>query len=163
MTEWCVLGNAELVELVGRLRTLEWSWRLDDAAPLATEFGWQIELTGTAGVVLDTGFGPGSGGIRGDHGEVVEIETRITSYTTDDAAGRDRTRTAFAEMTAALSAEFGPPTNAVPGATPQVRWAGPGTTTILRDSGVSVALGLMTNEQLAREDQIEELDEQELL
>ncbi|MEU1985386.1 DUF6301 family protein [Nocardia sp. NPDC019395] len=163
MTEWRTLSSPELVELVGRLRALEWSWRLADADQVATELGWQIERARPVAVVLDTGFGPGSGRIRGYDGVATEIEARVTSYTTDDDAGRDRTRAAFAEMTAALSAEFGAPTKRIPGAAPRVRWAGPATTTVLRDSGVSVALHLMTNEALAREDRAEELEQQELL
>ncbi|NKY56904.1 DUF6301 family protein [Nocardia flavorosea] len=162
MTEWRTLTDSELVELVRKLRALDWSWRLADAEQVAAELGWQIERIRPVAVVLDTGLGPGSGRIRGRDGVATEIEARVTSYTTDDAAGRDRTRTAFAEMTAALSAEFGAPTTRVPGVNPRVRWAGPATTTVLRDSGVSVALHLVTNEVLAREDLIEELEQQGL-
>lgn len=163
MTEWRVLGTPELVELFGRLRTLEWSWRLDDVAQLATEFGWEVERSRPNWVVLDIGFGRGSGEVSGDDGVADEIVLEVTSSATDDAAGRSRSRAAFAEMTAALTAEFGAPTKKVPGVTPEVRWAGAATTTVLRDLGVSVALRLVTNEKLATEDAIEELDEQGLL
>ncbi|WP_280414572.1 DUF6301 family protein [Nocardia carnea] len=163
MTEWRVLSNPELVELVGRLRTLEWSWRLADAAQLATEFGWEVERSRPNWVVLDIGFGSSSGEISGDNGVATEIVLEVTGSTTDDAAGRSRSRAAFTEMTAALTAEFGAPTTRVPGATPEVRWAGTTTTAVLRDLGMSVVVRLVTNEKLAIEDEIEELDEEELL
>ena len=157
-----VLSDAKIVELVGRLSTLEWSWRLCDVAQLATDFGWEIERSRLNWVVLDTGFGSSSGEVSGDNGAATEIVVEVTDSTTDDAAGRRQSRAAFAEMTAALTARFGAPTKSVPGVTPEVRWARTAATVVLRDLGVSVVVRLVTNEKLAIEDQVEELADEEL-
>ncbi|MFI6997691.1 DUF6301 family protein [Nocardia sp. NPDC050175] len=160
MTEWHALTDVEIVELVSRLRSLDWSWRLDDAERLASAMGWTVVTARGNWVMLDSGFGAGSAKLTGRDGQVGEIEVQVAS---DDEAEPGQTRDAFAGMVAALSGAFGEPTARIPGAVPEIRWAGAETTLVLRDPGTTLELFLMANSWLADHDETVDLEEQGLL
>lgn len=163
MTEWRALTDGEIVELASRLRSLEWSWRLDDAAQLASVFGWTVVMARGNWAMLDSGFGSGSAKLTGRDGQVGELKVQVTDFASDDAPQGSQTRDAFAGMVAALSAAFGEPTDRIPGAVPEIRWAGAETTLVLRDPGTVVELYLMANPWLADHDAAVDLEEQGLL
>ncbi|WP_433661711.1 DUF6301 family protein [Nocardia sp. CA-128927] len=163
MTELRALTDAEIVELATRLRSLDWSWQLADAAVLASAFGWEVVMTGDDWVMLDAGFGAGSAKLTGSGDQVGEIMVQVTDFADDDAAGEAQTRDAFVGMVAALTGAFGEPTARIPGDVPEVRWAGAETTLVLRDPAVMVELFLMTNAWLAEQDGLIDLEEQGLL
>lgn len=158
-----VSSGAEVVDLVRRLRALDWSWRLADASVAAAAMGWTIDLIRPGWVMLDTGFGTDSGSIRGADGRADEIEARVTDFASDDETGQAEIRAVFVKLADALIAEFGLPTARIPGETAQVRWGGPATTVVLRDLGVAVAVSLVTNDRLGRDDRSAELAEQGVL
>ncbi|NEW39045.1 hypothetical protein GV793_08995 [Nocardia cyriacigeorgica] len=161
MTEWRALTDGEVTDLATRLRSLEWSWRVADGPELAEGFGWQVVLTEPEWVMLDTGFGMGSGEIRGEDDKAVAIEVRVTEFADDSA--RARIRDAFASMADALAAALGAPTARVPGEFPQIRWAGAESTLVLQAMTVSVVLTLVTNTRLADDDRNAALEDQGLL
>ncbi|MFB8280887.1 DUF6301 family protein [Nocardia colli] len=163
MTEWRALTDEEIVELASRLRSLDWSWQLDDAAQLASAFGWTVVMARGDWVMLDSGFGAGSAKLTGRDGQAGEIKVQVTDFASDDEPEGSQTRDAFAAMVAALSGAFGEPTTRIPGAVPEVRWAGAETTLVLRDPGTTVELYLMTNPWLADHDAAIDLEEQGLL
>jgi hypothetical protein len=45
MTGWRALTDDEVVALATGLRTLDWSWRLQDVPTIAARFDWQILMT----------------------------------------------------------------------------------------------------------------------
>jgi hypothetical protein len=164
MTEWRALTDDEIVELATRLRSLDWSWRLDDAAVPASAFGWEVVMARGNWVMLDSGFGAGSAKLTGRDGQAGEILVQVTDFAAaDDAAGRAQTRDAFARMVAALTGALGEPTARIPGEVPEIRWAGADTTLVLRDPSAAVELFLMANPWLADHDKVIDLEEQGLL
>lgn len=152
MTEWHTPSATELADLATRLRDLDWSWELSEVPELAAEFGWRVVANNPNWVMLDTGLGVGSGKVHGEDGNAVRIETRLTDFVEEDAAGTARLRMAFAEMTGALTEALGAPTARIPGRWPQIRWAGPAQTVVLTQSPVSVVLFLVTDARLAADD-----------
>jgi hypothetical protein len=64
MTEWRALTDDEIVDLATGLRSLKWSWRVDDAPQVAAAFGWEIAMADPKLVVFDAIFGFDSAGIR---------------------------------------------------------------------------------------------------
>ncbi|MFE3442569.1 DUF6301 family protein [Nocardia sp. NPDC059180] len=161
MTEWRALTDDEVTDLATRLRSLEWSWQVADGPGLADGFGWRVVLSEPDWVMLDTGFGMGSGEIRGRDDKAVAIEVRVTEFADD--SDRARTRDAFAAMTDALTGALGEPTARIPGEFPQIRWAGTESTLVLQDMAVSVLLTLVSNAELADDDHKAELEEPGLL
>ncbi|MGI5223178.1 DUF6301 family protein [Nocardia sp. CA-290969] len=162
MTEWRVLSDVALVELVERLRSLKWSWLIEDFPSLADEFGWRVEMSDTSWVMFESGFGMGSGKVLGRDGRANTIRVRITDFVDEGNRGRGQTRDAFARFTTVLSATLGDPSTRRPGEIPEVRWAGPDTTLLLRDLEVSVVLELVTNSSLALQDLAAELPDEGL-
>lgn len=160
MTEWRTPSAGDLTYLVTRLRDLDWSWNLADVPELAAGFGWRVVLARPNWVLLDTGLGAGSGKVHGASGKAVRIDTRLTDFVEEDAAGAERIRTAFAELAAVLTATLGEPTGRIPGRWPQIRWAGTGTTLVLAQSPVSVVLSLVTDARLAADDRNVEVERQ---
>lgn len=163
MTQWHAMSDAEIAELGTRLRSLDWSWQVADGPQLATEFGWRVLHSDANWVMLDSGFGLGSGEIRGKEGKAEVIEARVTDFAEESAAGRERIRDAFAAMGEALAQTLGAPTARIPGEFPQLRWAGTNHTLVLHELAVSVVLKLVDNTRLARDDRNVELEEQGLL
>ncbi|GAB4583205.1 DUF6301 family protein [Nocardia sp. IFM 10818] len=160
MREWRALTDTEIVALATRLRSLEWSWNLDDAPQLVADFGWTLNNTLSELVKFDTGFGRSTGGVSSLGGRAADIKVQVTSYAEKDAVGRARVLDAFAGYTAALTGAFGEPTARTPGELPEIRWAGAQTTLLLKALSLSVSLHLMTNEGLARHDEIVRLQKQ---
>ncbi|MFC9993659.1 DUF6301 family protein [Nocardia sp. NPDC127526] len=163
MREWRALTDTELVELATRLRSLEWSWNLADAPQLVADFGWKLNNTLSELVKFDSGFGRSTGSVSSLGGRAAEISVQVTSYAEEDAAGRARIVDAFAGYTAALTDAFGAPSARIPGKYPEIRWVHGETTLRLIALSVAVDLGLMTNEGLARHDEIVRLQEQGLI
>ncbi|MFE6923276.1 DUF6301 family protein [Nocardia sp. NPDC057663] len=160
MTEWRTPSAAELTDLAAGLRDLDWSWDLADVPELAARFGWRAVLSRPNWVMLDTGLGVGSGKVHGADGKAVRIETRLTDFVEEDAAGTERIRTAFAEMAGVLTDALGAPTARIPGEWPQIRWADQAATVVLAQSPVSVVLYLVTNARLAMDDRNIEVERQ---
>lgn len=163
MTRWRVMPGTEIAELGTRLQSLNWSWLVADGPRLATEFGWRVVHSDANWVMLDTGFGLGSGEIRGRNGKAEVIEVRVTDFAEESATGRERIRDAFAALGESLTEALGEPTARIPGEFPQLRWAGEDHTLVLNELAVSVVLKLVDNARLARDDRNVELDEQGLL
>ncbi|MGW4774087.1 DUF6301 family protein [Nocardia sp. NPDC004278] len=158
MTRWRALDDTEIVALALRLRSLHWSWRLADVPKLAAEFGWHVERIGPHSVSVDVGFGLDSGGVDGWDGQAHHIVQSVTDSDSDEA---DSVWDAFVRMTHALTGALGAPTTQIPGEYPQVRWAGPQQTLMLRALPNVVNLELVPNEQLALDDEGDVLAEAE--
>ncbi|MCX5414949.1 DUF6301 family protein [Streptomyces sp. NBC_00059] len=111
--------------------------------------------------VLDTGFGTAREASRDTAQEqmVERVRLRLTDYN----GSWDQDLDAFARMTAALVAALGKPTDRKPGAHPEIHWAGADTTLVLEGTGGSVYLELATNNRLALDEELRQLDEEELL
>jgi hypothetical protein len=163
VTDWRVLTDKEIVELANRLRSLDWSWQLDDAAHVASWLGWEVVMARGSWVMLDAGFGAGSAKLSGRDGQAGEIQVQVTDYALDDEAAWAQTRDAFVRMVTALSGELGEPTALIPGEVPEIRWASARTTLLLWDSASVVELFLMANWWLADHDETVELEERGLL
>ncbi|MBF6332781.1 DUF6301 family protein [Nocardia transvalensis] len=163
MTDWQQLTDAEIVDLATRLRTIDWSWRMEDVTKLADQFGWRVLRARPDWVMLDNGFGMASGRVGGRRGHAEDIDLRVTGFATDDSDGRAQVRDAFTRMVAALTSSLGEPTLRKPGKAPEVRWAGTTTTLRLVQLSASVKLHLVTNAALASHDETVELEEQGLL
>ncbi|MBF6425727.1 hypothetical protein IU440_13625 [Nocardia cyriacigeorgica] len=161
--QWRAMPGTDIAELGARLRSLTWSWQVTDGPQLATDFGWRVLHSDANWVMLDTGFGLGSGEIRGKEGKAEVIEVRVTDFAEESDAGRERVRDAFAALGEALTEALGAPTARIPGEFPQLRWAGPDHTLVLHELAVSVLLKLVDNARLARDDRNIELEEQGLL
>lgn len=148
-----MMSDLDIVDLAEGLRSLKWSWRLEDVPTLAEMFGWRINTSGTGWVMLDVGFGMSSGKVFGDaDGRVDDIGIRLTDFADEDSAARDRIRDTFARYTSVLTVALGEPTSRRPCDVPEVRWAGSNTTLVLRGLSVSVVLHLVTNASLAIQD-----------
>ncbi|MFE9787962.1 DUF6301 family protein [Nocardia salmonicida] len=158
MTTWRAMPSADAADLAGRLRTLDWSWTMDDAPAFVEQFGWATISQRPRRIMLDTGFGPDSGTIQAKNGEVTRIELQLTDY-----AEKPELRTAFTDFAQAITTELGEPTARVKAPTPQYRWAGPDTTVVLILSAASIWLHLVTNTRLAADDRNLQLDNQGLL
>ncbi|MET9027633.1 DUF6301 family protein [Nocardia sp. NPDC004168] len=161
MTEWRALTDSEIVDLATGLRSLDGSQPMDAVPRLAEAFGWKVLTAHPDRAMLDAGFGMASGKIHGRAGLIVDIKLRVTDFAPDDADGRARSRDAFVAMVAALTGALGEPTTRVPGATAEVRWAGPETTLVVADLGRSVQLSSTANSWLELHDQAVELEQQE--
>jgi hypothetical protein len=162
MTEWRALTDDEIVELATRLRSLAWPSPLDDVPQLVAGFGWKVITTRSEWVMLDTGFGMGSGKVRARDGMAMELMVRVTDFVAEEAAGRARVLDQFVRMFTALTGGIGAPTARIPGASPEIRWGGAQASLVLRDLEVAVELALIANSWLASDDRAIELQEQGL-
>ncbi|MEU5408158.1 DUF6301 family protein [Nocardia asteroides] len=151
----------QAADLADKLSTLDWSWTLADAPAIAEQFGWTVITQRARWIMLDTGYGPGSGTFRAKNSQVTEIELQLTDFDTPDQNAQFSAT--FDSITAAITEKLGTPTmdDAVP--PPQYRWAGPKATIVLKHSAASVWLYLITNARLADDDRNIELDELGLL
>ncbi|MET7768685.1 DUF6301 family protein [Nocardia sp. NPDC005366] len=155
-----VLPAADLVDLAVRLRALEPVLRLADAPAVAQTFGWRTLASKPRWVLLDAGFGPGSGKFHAEDGTVVRIEVRLTDFAADDPEGHAWVAAAFDDTVEVLTGAIGTPDPSTPGVSEQARWIGPETTLVLRRSPVSVLLSWVTNTRLAADDRNIELEDQ---
>ncbi|WP_225725496.1 MULTISPECIES: DUF6301 family protein [unclassified Nocardia] len=139
-----------MVDLARRLRSLVWSWRMDDLIRLLAVFGWRHPAAESADHVwFDAGFGSGSCDLYGCNGDAERIEIAVTALAADDESGRSDVRAAFERMAAALIRECGQPSGQVVDVIPEVWWAGEETALLLTDLSVMVRLCLVTNAWLA--------------
>lgn len=163
MTQWRALSDAEVVELAERLRSLDCTWELKatHSARRSTQFPRRALMIWPRWDLLDTGFERvGRAAHRGpaqDEQTVERIQLRLTDYT------RQWTQTldAFARMATALSRSLGEPTYRRPGSEATVHWAGADTTVLLWHSGSAVHLELATNNRLALDEELRQMDEDE--
>ncbi|WP_306356148.1 MULTISPECIES: DUF6301 family protein [unclassified Nocardia] len=163
MTEWRALSDTEIVELAIRLRSLEWSRKLEDAPEVVTGFGWKLNNTLPEGVFFDTGFGRSTGQMIGLDGSVHHISAQVTAYAAKDPKQGGQVIDAFARMTAALTRALGAPTARIPGDSPEIRWAGTETTLLLKALPPAVNLELLTNAALEQHDEAVRIEKQGLL
>lgn len=161
MTKWRAMPADEAAELAGGLHSLDWSWALDDAPTIVERFGWRAISSRPRWIMLDIGFGEGSGTIRAKNGQVTGIELQLTDFA--DADQNAEVSASFEGIAAAITAKLGEPTARVAGPPPQLRWAGPKATLVVERSAASVWLYLITNARLAADDRNIELEEQGLL
>ncbi|QBS42954.1 DUF6301 family protein [Nocardia sp. CS682] len=159
MTEWRALTDAEIVELATRLRSLTWPSPLDDVPQLAATFGWKVITARPEWVMLDAGFGLSSGKVQGRDGLAMELMVRVTDFVAEDAAGKTRILDEFVRITTALTGAIGEPTTRIPGASPEIRWAGEQSSLVLRDLAVSVELALVANSWLTAHDEAVALEQ----
>ncbi|MFQ6329641.1 DUF6301 family protein [Nocardia sp. CWNU-33] len=163
MTGWRALTDDEIVELTTGLRSLDWSWQLQDVPAIAARFGWQVLVTRPDWVMLDCGFGLSSGAVEGRDGVVESIKLMVTDSASEDAAGRALVRDAFVSMADTITGAFGEPTARIPGDVAQIRWAFPETTLRLKNLAHTVQLTYQTNASLAALDRSIEFERQGLV
>ncbi|MFC4377438.1 DUF6301 family protein [Nocardia halotolerans] len=161
MSTWPTMPTEQAADLAGELRALDWSWTMDDAPAVVERFGWHAVSSRPRRIMLDIGFGPGSGTIQASDGEVNRIEIQLTAYA--ETAGTPELKSAFTDFAQAIRTKLGEPTAYVEAPSPQYRWAGAQATLVLVLSATSIWLHLVTNARLADDDRNLELDEQGLL
>ncbi|MER7828414.1 DUF6301 family protein [Streptomyces sp. NPDC096097] len=107
--------------------------------------------------LLDTGFARnGRAAFRNE--EMVErVRLRLTDYAGQWTQSLD----AFVRMAAALRTSLGEPTDRRPGTDAAIHWAGADTTLLLGHSGSAVYLELATNNRLALDEELRQMDEHE--
>ncbi|WP_280221592.1 DUF6301 family protein [Nocardia neocaledoniensis] len=161
MSTWRAMPTDRAADLATRLYGLDWSWTSGDAPTIVEQFGWRTVSGRPRRIMLDIGFGPGSGTIQVKSGEVNRIELQLSGYA--EAEEKPEVKAAFTGLAQAIGEKLGEPTARVKEPTPQYRWAGPNTTVVLILSAASIWLQLVTNARLAADDRNLELDNQGLL
>ncbi|MEV0333094.1 DUF6301 family protein [Nocardia sp. NPDC050717] len=161
MSNWRTMPADQAADLATRLHGLDWSWTLDDAPTIVEQFGWRTVSSRPRRIMLDIGFGPGSGTIQAKNGEVTRIELQLTDYA--EADEKSEVEATFTGLAQAIGENLGEPTARVNAPTPQYRWAGRDSTVVLILSAASIWLHLDTNARLAADDRNLELDNQGLL
>ena len=148
MSEWRVLSDQRLIDLVTRLRLLDWSWRPDDVERLVTDFGWTIVRRVFGDFVLDTEFGTATGDVEVNRSDrVVRIITTVSTWVSSRTAeGRAFNQDAFARVVVVVTRALGEPTQRVPGKCPEVRWRGSENTIAVQRLPGRVWVYLATNE-----------------
>jgi hypothetical protein len=143
-----VLSDQRLIDLVTRLRSLDWSWRPDEVERLVTDFGWTIMGRALENFVLNTEFGMATGDVEVNRsGQVDRIITTVSSRVSPKtAATRAFTQDAFVRVVAVATGALGEPTHRAPGAAPQVRWRGAKSTVAVQRLSTQVQVYLATNE-----------------
>ncbi|WP_433759746.1 DUF6301 family protein [Nocardia sp. CA-135398] len=162
---WRALTDDEIAELVTGLRTLDWSWQLQEVPAIATKFDWKVLMTRADWVMLDCGFGLSSGAVTGRDGVAESIELMVTDSASEDATGRALVRDAFVRMSGAITGALGEPSARMPGEAAEIRWAFPETTLRLKNLSLAhtVQLTYQTNASLAALDRSIEFERQGLL
>jgi hypothetical protein len=146
--DWRVLSEQHIIDLVTRLRSLDWSWRPEEVPRLVTDFGWTIMGRALENFVLTTEFGMGTGDVDVNRAnEVARISTTVsTPVSPKTAEARAFTQDAFAQVVAATTQALGEPTQRIPGESPEVRWRGAESTVAVLRISVQVKVYLATNE-----------------
>ncbi|MEV4125014.1 DUF6301 family protein [Nocardia sp. NPDC049707] len=165
MTGWRALTDGEIVELATGLRSLDWSWQLQEVPAIAAKFDWKVLMTRADWVMLDCGFGLSSGAVTGRDGVAESIKLKVTDSASEDATGRAMVRDAFVRMTEAITGALGEPTARIPGETAEIRWAFPEATLLLKNLSLAHTVQLMyqTNASLAAFDRSIEFEQQGLM
>ncbi|MGY4103832.1 DUF6301 family protein [Nocardia sp. R16R-3T] len=151
---WQALSDNDIADLAEKLRTLVWSWRMDDLLRLVIVFGWQEPtIHSTERVQFATGLGPDTVDIIGIDLDAVRVEVTVTTQAADAPDSRDNTVAAFARMADVLTGSLGEPSARLDDRISEIRWAGPETTLRLIDFHHTVRLQLVTNDWLSALDQ----------
>ncbi|MDA5284111.1 DUF6301 family protein [Streptomyces sp. Isolate_45] len=165
MTQWRALSDTELVEFATRLRSLDCTWELGatQSARRSKQFPRRALMIWPRWDLLDTGFDRvdrvafGRGRAQQDKQMVERVRLRLTDYAGQWTLSLD----AFVRMAAALRTSLGEPTEFRPGTDAEIHWAGADTTLLLRHSGSAVYLELVTNNRLALDGELRQMDEDE--
>ncbi|MEV4125017.1 DUF6301 family protein [Nocardia sp. NPDC049707] len=148
------MSDNEIADLAEKLRTLVWSWRMDDLLRLVIVFGWQDPTIHSPDrVQFASGLGPDTVDIIGFDSDAVRIEVTVTTQAAGTPDSRDDTLAAFARMADVLTGSLGEPSARLDDRIPEIRWAGPETTLRLIDFHYTVRLQLVTNDWLNALDQ----------
>jgi hypothetical protein len=148
---WQALSDNEIAHLAGKLRTLVWSWRMDDLLRLAIVFGWrEPQIHSADWVQFDAGLGSD---IIGFDGDAVRVEVTVSTQAADTPDGRNNTLAAFARMADVLTGSIGEPTDRLDDRVSEIRWTGPQTTLRLINFQHTVRLQVVTNDWLSALDQ----------
>lgn len=147
MTEWRVLADQEISDLVTKLRSLNWSWSPDEVERVVADLGLTILGRARRNFVLTTEFGMATDDVDVDPSNRVVRITRTVStpVSAESSEGRAFTQNAFAQVVAAATRALGEPTERVPGESPEVRWRGAESTIAVKRT-VQVKVYLATNE-----------------
>ncbi|NKY27762.1 DUF6301 family protein [Nocardia gamkensis] len=148
------MDDSDVVGLALKLRSLVWSWRMENLMRLVVVFGWRDPIIQSSDWIrFDSGLGPGSCDVIAKDGAAERIEIALSTLAADDAAGRAAVHDAFNRASAALAGALGAPATEVAGSIPEIRWGGDETTLLLTDLGVMIRLRLVTNSWLAFHDE----------
>ncbi|MBF6300257.1 hypothetical protein IU459_22310 [Nocardia amamiensis] len=148
------MSDGKIIDLAIELRSLVWSWRMDDLMSLLVVFPWRDPIIESPDWArFDAGLGAGTCDVIGREGDAERIEVAVTNLAPDDATGRAAVRDAFNRATAALTGALGAPTVQIVGTVPEIRWDGGETTLLLTDLSLMVRLCLVTNTWLASYDE----------
>ncbi|MFE7799423.1 DUF6301 family protein [Nocardia sp. NPDC057440] len=154
---WQALSDNEIADLAEKLRTLVWSWRMDDLLRLAIVFGWRDPRIHSGDwVQFDAGFGSDTVDtvdIVGFDGDAVRVEVTVSTQAADTPDGRVITLAAYARMAEVLTGSIGEPTDRLDDRVAEIRWTGPETTLRLIDFQHTVRLQVVTNDWLSALDQ----------
>ncbi|CAM4389948.1 DUF6301 domain-containing protein [Nocardia ninae] len=151
---WRTNSDGEIVELATTLRSLVWSWRMDDLMSLLVVFPWHDPIIESPDWArFDAGLGAGTCDVLGRNKDAERIEVAVTTLSADNTAGRDEVRKTFDHMTAVLTGPLGEPSQRIADAIPEIRWTGEETTLLLTDLSLMVRLCLVTNTWLVEYDE----------
>ncbi|MFQ6397089.1 DUF6301 family protein [Nocardia sp. KC 131] len=151
---WQGLSDNEIADLAEKLRTLVWSWRMDDLLRLTIVFGWrEVEIHSADWVQYDTGPGSDTVDIIGLDGDALRVEVTVSAEAADTPEGRSNTLATYARMAEVLTGSIGEPTGRFDDRVSEFRWAGPRTTLRLIDFYDTVRLQVVTNDWLSALDQ----------
>ena len=144
------LPDEQVIQLVTKLRSLEWSWDESDIDRIVSDLGWTAEARYRRGVQLDVGFGTATGDVEfTKEGRVTRILASVCPYIDDESPGdRSWLQDVFADVVNAAITALGEPTDRLPGESPEVRWRGAQTTVGVQRSSVLVKIFLATNEYM---------------
>lgn len=161
MTQGDALSDGEVVELAGRLRSLECTWELGatSSSRRSSQFTRKALMIRPRWDLLRTGYERAGRRGRAQEEMVERVRLRLTEYAVNWAPSQD----AFARMAAALETSLGAPTERRPGSPAAVHWEGPDTTLVLENVGDSVYLELVTNKRLSLDEELLRMDEEGLL
>ncbi|MEV0684046.1 DUF6301 family protein [Nocardia sp. NPDC050378] len=160
MTDFRTRTPDEVADLSSRLRTLDWSWQLDEIPAIAERFGWDVVSTDEDWAMLDTGFGLASGKVFADDGEVERIQVGLSTIGPDTSETRALVQQAYTAMTARLAADLGAPSAEITDDPRQTRWSGIDSTLILEELDRSLTLTLASNDWLDLFDEAGRLSQQ---
>ncbi|MEV0433794.1 DUF6301 family protein [Nocardia sp. NPDC050413] len=160
MTDFRTRTPDEVADLGTRLRTLDWSWQLDEIPDIAERFGWRVVSTSEDWAMLDTGFGLASGKVFADDGEVERVQVNLSTIGPDTGETRALVQQTYTTMAARLAADLGAPSAEIAEENRQSRWSGTNSTLILEELPSSLTLTLATNDWLDLFDEAGRLSQQ---
>lgn len=156
------MGDAEVVELAARLRSLERTWELE--APASARRSSAVArrqlVIWPRWELLDTAIARAGSRRTRDKETVERVRLRVTEYGTR----WDQPLDAFVRMAAALRTSLGEPTDRRPGDGAAIHWAASADTTlVLERTTDAVYLELVTDKRLSLDEELLRMDEEGLL